>query len=243
MTAGLAPLTTARFVRPLVLHQPSRFASASPVLRQTSHFASDLPICISVRATHAPCPRRRSDAFDALQLEFTVYLLTTWRQHKQMALMDFPKALVQNCRLSQAPARCRCHSLPAGWRGREVLARAALRTPSLRGHASRPFPSGSIPLWRCRQCVPTALILRRFQSRTRERIEHMVPRIEAGSIYQIKAVGTSTPPPRCSPPLLRRRSRARSGRCECCQDPCICLCAQLICAKNYLTILATRVIL
>ena len=194
------PLTTARFVRPLVLHQPSRFASASPVLRQTSHFASDLPICISVHATHAPCPRRRSDAFDALQLEFTVYLLTTWRQHKQMALMDFPKALVQNCRLSQAPARCRCHSLPAGWRGRKVLARAALRTPSLRGHASRPFPSGSIPLWRCRQCVPTALILRRFQSRTRERIEHMVPRIEAGSIYQIKAVGTSTPPPGAHPP-------------------------------------------
>jgi len=38
----------------------------------------------------------RSDAFDALQLEYTVHLLTTWRKlDKQMALMDFPKALVQ----------------------------------------------------------------------------------------------------------------------------------------------------
>jgi len=62
----------------------------------------------------------RSDAFDALHLEFTVYLLSTWRQqhHKLMALMDFPKALVQ----------------------------------------------------------------------TRQRIEYMVPRIEAGSSYQIRAL-------------------------------------------------------
>ena len=41
-----------------------------------------------------------------------------------------------------------------------------------------------------------ALISRRFPSRTRERIEYMVPRIEAGSCYQIRAaVGTGTPSP------------------------------------------------
>ena len=125
MTAELATLPTARLVRPLVLRRPSCLASALPLCGQHS------------RHTRAPCPRHRSDAFDALQLEFTVYLLTTWRQHKQMALMDFPKALVQSRRLSEATARCRCHSLAAGRRGRKVSVRAALRTPSLRGHAGR----------------------------------------------------------------------------------------------------------
>lgn len=69
----------------------------------------------------------RSDAFDALNLEFVVYLLSQWQkkgplQRQELTtLMDFPKALTQ----------------------------------------------------------------------TRERIEYMLPRIEAGTIYQIRAVATS----------------------------------------------------
>ena len=193
MTAGLATLSTsARFVRPLVLRQ------RLPCCVSDSRFASALPFCVSARATHTPpCPRRRSDAFDALQLEFTVYLLTTWRHHKQMALMDFPKALVQSRRLSEAPARCWCHSLPTGLRGRVVSVRAALRTHSESPRARQP----PLPQRQYTCMAPPsarangAHFLRRFQSRTRERIEHMVPRIEAGSCYQIRAVGGSTPSP------------------------------------------------
>ena len=72
--------------------------------------------------THAP--RRRPDAFDALHLEFIVYLLwgdtALHGRHEQTTLMQFPKALVQ----------------------------------------------------------------------TRERIECMLPRIQAGDTYQVRAVAT-----------------------------------------------------
>jgi len=54
-----------------------------------------LPVCL-----------RRSDAFDALQLEFTVYLLTTWFDHKLKTLMDFPKALVQTRSMPNVPPGC-----------------------------------------------------------------------------------------------------------------------------------------
>merc|ERR1740124_202449 len=62
--------------------------------------------------------------------------------------------------------------------------------------ATRSDPSGST--WRCRrrcrQRVPTSLISRHSSCactctcRTRQRIEYMVPRIEAGSCYQIRAL-------------------------------------------------------
>ena len=182
-------------IRPL--RAPSRFASAPPMLRQRLSFCVSPPILRQrSRHTHAPLPAPQVRCLRR----------TAARVHRVPAHDVAP---------SQADG---AHGLSEGTRPEPPLVGSARSVPvpqlAHRPAGTRGFgpgcsthsesPRARQPPLPQRQytCMapPSARangahFLRRFQSRTRERIEHMVPRIEAGSCYQIRAVGGSTPSP------------------------------------------------